>query len=369
MFAGAPLAGCERLAPARRAVLPSALSILAEQDDGKPLSMLLDLRRNSRDQLDVRIAEGAQVYDGRRVWSLERGTDGLSISDRVTGENVRLGAGATPRLLAVHQRTVWLEARSPDGGTEVRACSMKDGRCGVTPVPDLPLDHPGPGAGFRVALERGELRLYLPQEQETEGVALASGIARLLGVYWVRGGTGEADLVVNRTFRGRAQVHALARTITADGDLVDWPSAAPLVVEARWHLQSGADGWSGPRDGSFSVAAVWSPERVCVAGRVRDDHVGPGDQLTLHIDRVSMILPATPTDAAPDATSEARMSPTWLGATYEACVPSSALRATDRLPFAVLYEDADPGEPTAVITSAPEVDGVPLGELLLLAPD
>lgn len=326
--------------------------------------MLLGLRRNSRDQLDVRVADGAQVYDGRRVWSLERGADGMSVADRVTGERVLFGAGPTPRLLAVHQRTVWLEAGRPETGLEVRACSMKDGRCGVTPVPDLPLDHPGPGTGFRVALEHGTLRLFLPQEHAAEGVALAPRIARLLGVYWVRGGTGEADVVVNRTFRGRARVHALARTVTPDGDLADWPDAAPLVVEAPWQLQSGADGWSGARDGSFSVAAAWTPDRVCVAGRVRDDHAAPDDRLTLHIDTVTVTLPLTEADTTP----EARMLPTWLGAAYEACVPTSAVRSSDQLPFAVLYADADPGEPTTVLTSAPEVDGVPLGELQLRAP-
>ncbi len=316
----------------------------------------------------MRIAAGAQVYDGRRVWSLEGDTDGLAVVDRVTGERVRFGAGRTPRLLAVHQRTVWLNAGPPEN--EVRACSMKDGRCGVSPVPGLPLDHPGPGAGFRVALEQGTLRLFLPQEHAPEGVKLASGVARLLGVYWVRGATGEADEVVNRTFRGRARVSAQERTVTPDGDLVDWPTAAPLVVEAPWQLQSGANGWDGPRDGSFSVAAVWNPERVCVAGRVRDDHADPGDQLTLHLDTVTLTLPVTET-AAPTGT-EARLAPTWLGAAYEACIPSHALSGAlggaDPLPFAVLYADADPGQPTTVLTSAPEVGGVPLGELVLLTP-
>lgn len=345
--------------PARRAILPSDLSILAEQDDGAPLSLLLGLRRNSRDQLDVRRADGAQVYDGRRVWSLERGPDGLLAADQVTGERVHFAAGPAPRLLAIHQRTVWLQASTFDSGslgadTGVRACSMKDGRCGVSAVPELPREHPGPGTGFRVALEHGTLRLFLPQESHANGLTLATGVARLIGVYWVRGGTGEADEVLNRTFRGRARVYALARSVTADGDLMDWPDAAPLVVEARWQLQSGADGWSGPRDGSFSVAAVWNPERICVAGRVRDDHTVGEDRLTVHIDTVTVTAP---------------LSRTWLGAAYEACVPTMSVRATDRLPFAVAYRDADPGEPTTVLTSAPAVGGAPLGELLLLAPD
>ncbi len=353
------LVGCERLAPARRAVLPSELSILAQQTDGAPISLLLGLRRNSRDQLDVRIADGAQIYDGRRVWSLEDADGGLAVVDRVSGDRVTLAAGASPRLLALHQRTVWIAT-----GTEVRACSMKDGRCGTDAVPELPLDHPGPGAGFRVALEDGAIHLHLPQEPAPQGITLATGIARLLGVYWVRGGTGEADEVANRTFRGRARVHAPARAVTADGDLADWPGAAPLVVEAPWQIQSGKDGWSGARDGSFSVAAAWTADAVCLAGRVRDDAPTPDDRLTIRLDRVTRSLPLVEATGA-----EGALHLTWLGGTYEVCVPTSALPARDQLPFAVLYADADPGESTTVLTSAPDADGMPLGELQLSPPD
>ncbi|MDP2317684.1 MAG: hypothetical protein Q8P41_32660 [Pseudomonadota bacterium] len=346
--------------------MPSELSILAERSDGTPLSLLLGLRRNSRDQLDVRIADGAQVYDGRRVWSIEAGTDGIGVVDRVSGDRVRFSADPSATLLALHQRTVWLRVPGERGAT-VQACSMKDGRCGAREAPELPLDHPGPGTGFRLALEHGTVRLYLPQEHAPEGVTLASGITRLLGVYWVRGGTGEADAVVNRTFRGRAQVHALARAVTPDGDLTDWPGAAPLVVEAPWQLQSGADGWQGARDGSFSVAATWTAERLCVAGRIRDDARTADDRLTIRIDGVSRTLPVTGATAGASA-AETALHQGWLGAAYEVCVPSAAVRASDQLPFAVVYTDADPGEPTTVLASAPEADGAPLGELLLLAP-
>jgi len=343
-------------------VLPSELSVLAEQRDGTPLSLLLGLRRNSRDQLDVRIAEGAQVYDGRRVWSVEVGEAGFSVADRVSGERVVFDAGAAPRLLAVFQRSVWLETAAG-----LRVCGMKEGRCGPGVAPELPLNHPGPGNGFRVALENGTLRLFLPQEGATEGVPLATGLERLLGVYWVRGGTGEADTVVHRTFRGRARVHALARSVTPDGDLTDWPGAAPLVVDAPWQLQSGADGWDGPRDGSFSVAATWTSDRLCVAGRVRDDTPGPEDTLTVRIDASAVSLPLL--GGAPTAGPwEAVMRPSWRGGSYEACLPASAARSSDELPFAVVFWDADTGEPTTVLASAPEREGLPLGELLLDAP-
>lgn len=349
------------------------MSVLALRDDGSALSLLLGLRRNSRDQLDVRIADGAQVYDGRRVWTLVEGPDGLSVADRVTGERVRIGAGPLERVFAVHQRTVWLGR-----GSAMQACSMLDGRCDDSALPTLPRDHPGPGAGFHVALQQGTLRLFLPQEQPGvsggAGIPLATGISRLLGVYWVRGGTGDATVVANRTFRGRARVHALPRTVTVDGDLGDWATAAPMVVENPWHLQSGADGWSGPRDGSFSVAAVWSEGTVCLAGRVRDDHVTIDDHLTLRVN-TSTLYASLEEGGTTSGFGEQRMVPTWLGAVFEACFPMDAV-ASDPLPFAVQFDDADPGEATTVLVSAPSSapgpgiagDGVPLGELILDAP-
>ncbi|MFN7142194.1 MAG: hypothetical protein ACK4YP_00335 [Myxococcota bacterium] len=350
------LAGCDQLAPSRRALLPSELSVLAETTDGEPLSLLLGLRRNSRDQLDVRIAEGAQVYDGRRVWALEGTAGGLAVVDRVTGERVVFAAGQDPRLLALHQRTAWLE-----GPAGTLACSLKDGRCGIEPIPDLPLDHPGPGAGFQLALHGETLRVHLPQEQ-VDGIVLAEGIARVIGVYWVRGSTGEADAVVHRTFRGRARVHALARPVTADGDLGDWPDAAPLVVEAPWQLQSGADGWSGERDASFSVAATWSADTVCVAGRIRDEDVRDGDVLTVRVDTTTRTFPLT--GAAPAGGALERG---WLAAAWEACLPLPAMPGA-RIPFAVSYTDADGDGPVTVLASAPSAGDVPLGELVLDAP-
>ncbi len=332
--------------------------MLVETREGEPLSLLLGLKRNSRDQLDVRVAEGAQVYDGRRVWSLERSAEGLAVVDRVSGERVRFAAGPSPHVLAVHQRDVFVEG--PDGSL---TCSMKDGRCGLGEPPELPLEHPGPGKGFRLALEHGTLRVFLPQEHGG-GVVLATGVARLLGVYWVRGGTGEADAVVHRTFRGRARVHALARDVTPDGDLSDWPGAAPLVVDAPWQLQAGGEGWQGERDASFSVAAVWTADHVCLGGRVRDDALGPDDLLTVQLDTVTRAIPLG--GAPPDGAS---VKGEWLGAAWETCFPSATIPPRERHPLAVTLTDADPAEPATVLSSAPTPDGVPLGELILDAPD
>lgn len=339
-------------------MLPSELSVLAELHDGRPLSLVLGLSRNARDQLDVRIADGAQVYDGRRVWALEPTAAGVAVRDAVTGASLALAAPPGARLLRLQDRTAWLQTEAG-----LHACDLRDGDCAATgSVPEPILDHVGPGPGFHLALENGALRVTLPQDQDA-GVVLATGVARLLGVYWVRGATGEADAVLHRTFRGRARVHALARATALDGDLSDWPDAAPLVVEAPWQLQAGGEGWGGTRDASFSVAAAWTAERVCLAGRVRDDALGDGDALTVALGEARRTVPLV--GAAP---ADAVVRREWLGAAWELCVPTAELEARATLPFAVSYADADPGEAPTVLASAPLADGTPLGELLLDAP-
>jgi hypothetical protein len=325
----------------------------------------------------VRFAAGAQIYDGRRVWELVRdGATGMAVHERVSGKGhaLDLHPRAAPRLLGLRRGDVWLDA----DGVSV-ACPLEAGPCTPSPLPETgPLEHPGPGSGFRVALARGEVRLFLPQDADPAGIALASGVARLLSVTWVHGGGGAGEQMANRTFRGRARVHALPHPVTLDGDLADWPEAAPLVVEAPWQLQSGADQWTGIRDASFSVAAAWTSDSICFAGRTRDDDRGPADTLEIHLDTVRLVLPlgdtgtpdaGTPDAGTPDATpAAARVVPGWLGSTFEACIPTAAFHARAKLPFAVSMSDVDGERGATRLSTAPEEDGVPLGELSLNAP-
>lgn len=335
----------------KRAKLPSHLSVLVETWQGEPLSILLGLTRNSRDQLDVRVAEGAQVADGRRVWAFEETPEGVRFEDRVDHRSSVATVGT--RLLAVHRWHAWVE-----GDQGIFRCDIRHAECRPGSVPKLPLDHPGPGAGFRVELANGTLRLFLPSGEE--GVSLATGVARIIGVYWVRGATGEADTTLNRTFRGRARVHAQPRSVTVDGVLEDWASAAALVVDAPWQLQSGADGWSGDSDGSFSVAAAWTAEEVCFAGRVRDDHLVEGDRILIQVaDQVEEIAVDHPSTW---------VTPGWWGSSWERCEPTAHLPALGVLPFAVSFVDHDPGQTTTILATAPIDGGVALGELVLDAP-
>ncbi len=354
--------GCRGLSPVGRGLLPAELSILAETRAGVPLSLLLSLRRNTRDQLDVRVADGAQLYDGRRVWELVPDGTGLRVDEHVTGARRPLGfqSGAPPQILALRGRRAWV---ATDAGTV--ACTLPDGACtAADAAPALPLDHPGPGKGFRIELSNSDVRLFLPQDTSIDGLRLATNVGRLLAVQWVRSPSSASALAVNRRFRGRARVHALAEAVTLDGDLDDWRAAAPLVVEEPWQLQSGADQWSGPRDASFSVAATWTAERICLAGRVRDEALGAEDVLDLHVDALRVALHL---DGRPG--SDGFVQREWFGARYEVCIPTAKVRATDRLPFSVRFTDVDDGATATHLASAPEADGAPLGELLLNAPE
>ena len=54
--------------PGPRQLLPVQLSLLLERSDGTTESMLIELGRNLRDQLDLRYSEGWRLYDGRHIW-------------------------------------------------------------------------------------------------------------------------------------------------------------------------------------------------------------------------------------------------------------------------------------------------------------
>ena len=72
LAAGALLmgAGCQGWHVQRDAILPTQLALLVEDRGGHPLSIVMDLRRNTRDQLDVRVSEGERLFDGRHLWDI-----------------------------------------------------------------------------------------------------------------------------------------------------------------------------------------------------------------------------------------------------------------------------------------------------------
>lgn len=350
------LAGCGELPHPKTNLLPAQVSLLVETTDGEPLSILLGLRRNGRDQMDVRLSPGWRVYDGHHVFEILPAADGRTPVRELVDET-RADLPVAAPLVAVERG----HAVFGEGDAAVR-CELETRLCAAAAgPPDVPLTHPGPAPGFRIALSGGKLRIGLPLSLEQRLVY--EGVSRIVGVQWVRGESDEAQAVLNRTFRGQATVRAVPRAATLDGAVDDWTHARPTVVAAPWQLQSGARAWDGPRDGSFGIAAAWTDAQACFAGRVRDDVLTAGDALEIHLGEDSVVVPLL---GPPPP--EARLWDAWLGVGFEVCLPLEGRPVRSEMPFAATLTDSDDDLPPTVLATAPEADGRPLGHLALVTP-
>ena len=354
------VAGCARTLQPSQALLPTQLAVLAERDTPsgpQPVSLVLDLRRNSRDQLDVRVAPGLRLWDGRHLWEVTSTLDarghGLHVGDLKAGlgGDVPLYADSALEVVGMTRRDVWV--RLPN--QVVFRCALDRPLCNEGPAAPLPMEHPGPGAGFRLALVNGALTLRLPF---SDGEALLlDQVHALLGVHWVPESWLEHDDLLDHTYRGRGTLGAGERDVTEDGDLHDWADAEPRVVDAPWQVDTGAEAWSGPRDASFSIAAGRAGAALCFAGRVRDDAWTAEDQLVLHGIGPSDV---TLSLAAPSDGPAGFVRPGWFSRAFELCLPSAA---SGDVAFSAAYEDHDPDGRVTVLASAPSDDGTPQGKL------
>lgn len=356
------LGGCESLEVHRDAILPTQLSLLVEDDAGQPLSVVMDLRRNTRNQLDVRVSEGLRLFDGRRLWALESVPAGEGFHVRLTEElgrvktrDLPVESATRPEVVSFDRMEVWL---STSGG--LVHCALEEPRCERADEPARsPLDHMGPGRGFHVELTpTGDLRLSLPLDPDDQGQTILTNVKRVIGAHWVHEGFLERDPILDRTFRGRASLVAVPRAVALDGNLGEWGSAEPLVVDSPWQLFAGAPDWSGPLDASFSVTASRTADGVCFAGRIRDDHFVEGDRMMLHAGDATVDLPLATSMTEPGRVVVAE----WFGRRVEVCVPEH-LSETGRMPFFASLTDVDPTQADTVLASAPVDDPSAAGSL------
>lgn len=345
--------------PAR---LPSEVSIVAREGDGDYVSILVPLRRNARHEVDARVARGIRLYDGDHLWAMvpAMAEDGwtIEVQDLIGTPRATLPLGALepPTLTHIDRGRVWATV---DG--EHVVCTIATTECSNDrePTPMLPWRQVGPGAGFRVDLdEGGTLRLRLPIEgDESPGSIISTDIDSVVAIRWVRTLLPLDREDLNRAFRGLGVVSAVDTEITLDGELQEWESARPLVVDARWQVDTGMDGWEGDRDASFSLAASWRGDRLCLAGRVRDDAVVPGDKLVVQVAGIAREIGAQDAD-----TPLARVRPVHFGTTFETCFADVPLRG-EPLPFTASMVDVDPTGPITVLRAAPYSDGRPQGAI------
>jgi hypothetical protein len=339
------------------------------------LSLVVELKRNLRDQLDLRVAEGPIFYDGRHVWALEQG----SLMDKVSGENRELAQGSLFLLdrQAIFIKTStgilrcdtsgwpeWSEIPAPPGPHPITCQSG-------TQASELRLNYPGPNGGFIVQLDDHNLKIRLPQDTDPEGQVVMHEVERIVGIRWIQQPSSTARPVLERLYRGRASVNVPLQPIVLDGDLSEWVVAklAPLVVEREWHLESGGENWLGARDISFSIAAARTvSNQLCFAGRARDDDRQDQDAIELRLlnqrTRVSLapLRSSRSWSGVVDGLNVV-IGHDWYGVHYELC---TELPPGKRIPFAIAWVDKDAGQMPTILASAPALpDQLPAGQLLL----
>jgi hypothetical protein len=293
-----------------------------------------------------------------RVYALRQGKDGWFVAGRRKRERAVLDLPAGDwSVNSITGNHAWFRG----SGVWVE-CALDEGRCSESEIgPEPPkMTHSGPELGFRLALdEAGQLRLALPHQVDGAGEVLAEGVARLVGVRWVSGPIHRrVQEYLDRTFRGRARLLAPPAQIVVDGDLSDW-TAEPAVVDAPWQADS-RDGWQGPDDASFAVAAAMSNDKLCFAGRLRDDQLGPDDMLVIHAG------PAIRRLRLADPPHDVVVVHEWFGWHFELCMrPPTELMETGRTSLSVAYHDFDGDDPEAVLSTAPRIGDWAAGTLRL----
>ena len=118
----------------------------------------------------------------------------------------------------------------------------------------------------------------------------------------------------------------------------------------------------GRDDASFSVAALWSEDSLCLAGRLRDDVRTAKDKLTLVIRKERRDVPLlNPPDNAVLAHED-------FGWHYEVCWPRPWFAtAGASVPIAVQLHDEDGTGDVDVLATAPIFGTIPVGALDLLS--
>lgn len=327
--------------------LPHSVSLVLETDADELISLLVAVEPNDRGRLDVRVSEGVQLPGGGRVVVVERHAGRWHVGGALTGRRVELPlADGTWNLTRVRGGGLWFT-----GADGIHRCEMSTASCVAGPglPPPVESEMDGPEAGFRVALDdRGLVRVLLPHhEVRGQGEVVAADIVRVVSVRWlVDAPDRRIQEYLDRTFRGRTSLFAQDLAVTVDGDLVEWAGIEPAVVDAPWQAEV-RTGWTGASDASFSVAAAIDGDRVCFAGRLRDDRIVPGDALLVTLADDTHAIPLDRPGPGAVVRDE------WFGKRYEACWTSPVTLDDGHAALVVSYRDADGEGLASVVATSP----------------
>ncbi len=343
--------------------LPRAVAVAMVLAGHQRVTAYFSVEPNPRGHVDVRIARGLELPGSEAVFAVEPDDDdrySWHLTERLGGARVPFLTPGTEqvRVTRLDDRDVWL---FPRDGTEGWACALLTGRCRevAEPFPELPLTRTGPGSGFRLELDDKTLRFRQPHQTEAARAdVVATRVSAVVGVRWyLKAPSARVAEYIDRTFRGRGTLRAALGDVVVDGVLDEWAAAEPEVVDAPWQADV-REHWHGPADASFSVAALWSDERLCLAGRLRDDVRTAHDTLTVVIRKERRELSLL---APPDNAVVVREDFGWH---YEACWPRPWFASAGAsVPMTVQLHDEDGTGDVDVLATAPIFGTIPVGAI------
>jgi hypothetical protein len=357
---------CE--APQRMA-LPVMVSVVVRLDDGAYASMLVDLESPGT-RPSLRVAQGLISYDGERLIRVSPSTrptaQGALVHELEVGDLLR-GASFSVRLPIEGlpgERLEVVHLREREGGTrswwEIGLFNGELERLEQASAVDR-YERFGPERGFAVYRSDDRVMLSLPHGVQGEGMPLLDHVEGLVGVGWIAEehfAHSGAD-VLDRRFKMSGSVTAMAQPAQPDGDLREWSHDQALSVGTASHVETGLVSWSGPRDASFALAARLTPQRLCVAVRIRDEAIVPdADRLVIQTElrRFDLPVPARPGPISVDGLEGAFTDQASFGVGLELCLaPETWTVEEGSIPFRVLFEDHDPDQEPTVLASAPDI--------------
>lgn len=139
-------------------------------------------------------------------------------------------------------------------------------------LPDGEVRAQGPGQGFGVLLEGGQVQLNLPLRDEP--LVLATGVAALHSVEMLP--ISQATDAALAPYGVVSVVLLGTGDAVADGSFQEWRGAKSLPVDSAGYVASGLEQWEGPRDASLAVVGRIRGDRIVVGVRIRDEDLRLG---------------------------------------------------------------------------------------------